>query len=231
MNQDMWEGLTPEAWTLRETCEIVAEWYEDGVANLPVIPTTLRLAANERVLVIGECQLWEFSGLGDGSYRRAGFSDGIGVSKASDLAWNQFSVAMINSMRAKRAKADAAPRWRPLTGAAVVTITNFQFSLDRRDGNPPTSYPYTALSSINLVGTTDFHMTYTGQSGAGVTRMLRSRWSPLIFAFAVWQFPSHPLLLNGQWLPFGLEEYLEGQGKPCRPARQVLQQAMARRRG
>ncbi|GAA5771585.1 hypothetical protein Aros01_08124 [Streptosporangium roseum] len=225
--------LNPFELAVWETCKIVDAWTDVGTAKMPVIPTRLRLANREHVFIpesAGEVRYW--GAPGDGTYRRADYTDAIGISSMNDVKYAQFGLALTNHWREKRARADAQPRWmrRGTPGAEALIITNQRVHVDLGDTHH-IDFRYHVFTTIDLPGYTTFHVTLPSTTGQQLTYRLETVWAPLIFIMAAMRFfRSHPLLLNGQWLPSGIEQYLETLGHPCPPARQYANQWVQNRK-
>ncbi|MCC5575082.1 hypothetical protein IMZ11_05440 [Microtetraspora sp. AC03309] len=218
------DGLTPHERALLYTCEIAVQVLDKGALSVPPVPSPVRLLENERILAQGPASVSQFKPKGNGSYTPAGFADGIGVSKVSDIAWNQFSQSMITEMRRRQAKKDMVPRWFNY-GVGHALFTNGRVILPQLGRHRNLFWDFGECSWIDLEGTSSL-LLIDGQ----VTTRIQSDWACLGFLMgAAYYIQTHPKLMDGSWLPMGIEEYFTRQGYECAPARQLLIDATNKR--
>ncbi|UYB40145.1 hypothetical protein SLV14_002733 [Streptomyces sp. Je 1-4] len=171
-------------------------------------------------MATGPAQRLSWRALGNGRYRHVGM---VAVGKPTFVLGNMAITALGNASRRRAAEADAQPRWvTDATGHLTLTPRYLHFGHHVYRS----TLAWKALKSADLVAPdlleVGFHNDVNGQQK--VSRF-RTHWASLAFVLAArTAFPYHPRLINGGWLPSDFEERCAQLGRPCHPARQLLQQ-------
>lgn len=183
------------------TCGIAQRLATAGPDELPTKPTRIRLTAGERCLAEGPVQ-WAVWRVPETTRRTAGITLG---------AEGNTVTIRLGRGAAPRRRPPAVGQWiRERPGTVTVTAQRLHLT------NPDRSFsiPWSALETIDL--TAPDRITLSVPDDTGERRQLQARtpWAVLIFVVAAMQqFPAHPLLESGRWLPAGFEEKCHLAGK------------------
>ncbi|MGW5308838.1 hypothetical protein ACWEQ0_03070 [Nocardia thailandica] len=189
------------------TCGVAQRLTSPGPVELPGKPTRIRLAAGEKCLAEGPVHwaVWRAPEPPRPSRRPGGIT--IGSSSGNTV------TVTLGGGSAHRRRGPVGGQWvRERPGTATITDQRLHFT------NPDRSFslPWSALETIDL--TAPDRVTLSFPDDAGERRQLQAQtpWAVLVFVVAaLLQFPAHPLLESGRWLPAGFEEKCHLAGKAC----------------
>lgn len=163
----------------------------------PFPPST----GDDRFWASGGFELLACRAVGDGSYmRNDGFFFATGPLGLVLTAASAAGRAVGNSSRRQAAAANAVPRWIEIDrGSAYLAPSGFAMHTPYA----LLSWPYSSLTSAQMVGPRSVHFQGTSTSGP-ISWILLCDWAELLFiTWALTFHPRHPQLLNGGWLPPG----------------------------
>ncbi|WP_433198788.1 hypothetical protein ACQP1G_04935 [Nocardia sp. CA-107356] len=192
------------------TCGVVDFLMKKQLAHIRPQATRVRLEADERCLAEGPAAWSVWQAVGDGSWtRRTIYAAG----SLSFVAAAHIGNALANQSRRRRAEYGLQPRWVPARpGLAMVSQRRVFFH------NPGHSFSiyWSGLDMVDLIGPDRLEFRYRDRHGTPQALRAQSPWAILMFALAAHtQFPNHPLLLSGNWLPSGFEDKCHIAGKTC----------------
>ncbi|MBB5913520.1 hypothetical protein BJY24_002387 [Nocardia transvalensis] len=204
-------GWSPFDDHLLYTCGVV-EFLRDGrLSELPPRPTRVRLEHGELPLAEGPAVWSEWRPAGDGSWNRNQVSafGSLGFVAAAHLG-----NAALNRSRRHRAEQARQPRWIASPPAMAVISDRRIFLADSKQS---WSVYWSGLDQVDLLAPDRLGFKYSSaDSSRPVTAQVHCPWAPLIFVIAAYtNFPNHPTLLSGTWLPPNFEEKCHLAGKPC----------------
>ncbi|WP_331770035.1 hypothetical protein OG948_40770 (plasmid) [Embleya sp. NBC_00888] len=212
------DGWTQNDEYLWYTCDIVADVVTGQAHRRPLVASTARIEAGERVLATGPGDQYRLRAVGNGSYRSTGVA---AIGKPGFVVGALALNALGNAARRKRAQQDTVPRWVH-DGGGELTITHLSAYLAHPRN--PLSLGFTGLDQIDLPEPGVFEARYHDMYGKGYMCVrVTTPWASLMFALAALAaFPSHPRLLGGTWLPPGFEARCAHLGRAVRPVQQLV---------
>ncbi|WP_327093984.1 hypothetical protein OIE68_27660 [Nocardia vinacea] len=192
------------------TCGVIDFLLHDRLAELPTRATMVRTESDELCLAEGPAVWFQWRAVGDGTWNRNSVT---AVGTLSFVAAAHLGNAMANRSRRRQAEAGLRPRWvaeRP--GSVMVSDRRmYCYNVDHSF-----SVHWAGLEMVDMPGSDRLICRYPDRNGNPHLLQVQSPWAVLIFALAAHtQFPSHPLLQSGNWLPAGFEEKCHIAGKTC----------------
>ncbi len=196
----VWSAHDTALW---HTCEIAVDLAAGRAPQaLPEVLAPFPPPPGDRSFwASGVFELLDWRAVGDGTYmQNNGFFFASGPLGLALTAAATVGRAAGNHSRRRAAADSTVPRWVIVdSGLAYLAPSGFTMHTARA----PLYWPYTALSSAQMVGPRSVH--FQGQSDSGpVSWILLSDWAELLFVtWALRCHPRHPQLLTGAWLPPG----------------------------
>ncbi|MFE1596670.1 hypothetical protein [Nocardia sp. NPDC058705] len=188
----------------------------DGtLASLPPRPTRMRMDPGEHSLAESQVGWSVWTAIGDGSWESNNIA---AMGSTGFVVAAHLGNAMLNRSRRSLAQRDSRPRWVPQRpGIGMVSQVRMCFH------NPDTNFSlyWHGMDAVDLIAPDSMEFRFQDSEGGNAAIRVHSPWAALMFVMSAFTcFPSHPLLLSGNWLPPGFEDRCHMAGKKCPQVRQ-----------